>query len=250
MYLNAAPPPGQYVSNPYTVITTGNLFVVNQQQAPSPQCSLPAGFPANMYAGTPAPCWTGAFDQGDGAVFKNGAHDIQITGSKVLSTNQASIHIVSGGEFVRVIGTTLGYFDSEATWDCYRVEAAANPNLHIAGNDCAGANDPSPNPYASPYPLASVGYLPAIRNHRSVTGFIYGPTSGAPAVTNLGPYDCTYYISWTGATVTALSLQYAGQAARNILSSPLPPTIFVPVGATLASTVTAGSPSSIAFCLP
>jgi hypothetical protein len=67
--------------------------------------------PTNAFANTPAPCWTGSFDQGDGLVVKNGAHDVQATGAKIRSKHQASIHVLSGGDYLRVTGNALGAFD-------------------------------------------------------------------------------------------------------------------------------------------
>lgn len=55
-------------------------------------------------------------------------------------------------------------------------------------------------------------------------------------------------MSWSGATVSALTIQYAGLTSQNILAAPLPATIALPVGAALAATFT-GTPSALAFLL-
>ena len=192
MYEHTPPPPGTYVDVPYTVITTGKLFVVNQQAASSPTCALPPGYPTNSYTQNPAPCWTGYFDQGDGAVFKNDAHDIQISGSKLRSTGQAAVHLVSNGNFIRVFDNVLGAFDSGLTFDCLKVEAGANPNIHVDSNDCTGATHTAPLQYANPSTVA--GLYPVIRNNRGFPGV--ASTTGFGTVLNKGPFDCWYYISW------------------------------------------------------
>ena len=109
---------GVYTPQPFTIITTGNLSIVNQQAASSPTCALPTSiptgagvptpFPTNTWVNTPAPCWTGYFDQGDGAVFKNDAHDVQITAARFHSGGQASIHILNAGDYIHVVGNRGG----------------------------------------------------------------------------------------------------------------------------------------------
>jgi len=254
MYLQSPPPQGTYSAQPYIVITTGNLYVVNNQAATPTTCPLPTSYPAgatafpvNPYADSPAPCWTGAFDQGDAAVIKNAAHDIQFTATKMRSANQASIHIISGGDYLSATGNVLGSFDSSSTFDCLRVEAPANPNFHFASNDCTGAVDtPSPIIYPAPSPSASVGFLPVIRNNRGSAGFIYGIMALPSTLYNYGPFDCTYYVSLNGGTAS-LSLAYPGGSTTSLPTGTT--TVFLPVGASLTATTT-GSPMITGFCLP
>lgn len=192
MYLNSPLPQGFYTAQPYKVITSGNLRVVNQQLATT-LCTFPPSFSKNTFATTPAPCYTGWFDQGDALVVRNSAHDVQITGSKLRSRAQAAVHIMSSGDYLRAVGNVLGYFNGAATYDCVRVEAAANPNVHIAENDCTGAaNSPQPLYYPSPYPSPSVGYLPVLRNNRGLPFKPFGlvtttPPPGCPMSRTLGP---------------------------------------------------------------
>jgi len=106
---------------------------------------------------TPAPCWTGYFDQGDGVVFRNGAQDIQIANAQLQSNSQAALHILNSGKDVHVTGNVMGYANSVASYDCVNVDTTAIPNLQIVGNDCTGVTH-VPIVYASPYPLATPSF--------------------------------------------------------------------------------------------
>lgn len=112
------------------------------------------------------------------------------------------------------------------------------------------SRDTTPIVYVSPFPSSSPGYYPVLRNNRGSQGFIFGPTSGAPTVTNHGPFDCMYYVAWGGATIVALSLKYPGGTSVNLPISPPVTAIFVPVGASLTAGTAGGTPSYTGFCLP
>ena len=248
MYEHSPPPSGVYVDMPYKVQTTGTFTVVSQQTAPpAGKCTPPPQMQLAGFNTTPSPCWTGFFDQGDGAAFRNGAHDIQIAGAKLRSVGQASVDFTSAGDEVRIFGNVLGYFGGAATYNCVNVGSAANPNLHVESNDCTGAADTTaPIVYYTPYPAASAGYYPVIRNNRGTTGVIVGPTSG-PTFTNVGPFDCTYYFNWNGTTVSSLTLSYP-LASPTSLPTPPAVSIFMPVGASLAATFSGTVPTYTGFC--
>jgi hypothetical protein len=245
MYEHSPPPPGVYVDMPYSVITIGTVYVVNQQQAmPTPSCTVPAAFPTDV--GASVPCWNGYFDQGDGAVFKNDAQDVQIAGAKLRSQGQASVHFLSGaGSNVRIFGNVLGTFDSASTYNCVNVEQSANTNLHIESNDCTGSRATTPLAYYSPYPSPSPSFYPVVRNNRGTTGVNIPATSGL-TITNVGPYDCWYYFNWSGVSGT-VTLQYPGTSATS-LYAPFPLSIFIPVGAKL-NVMSVSYPTYTGFCL-
>ena len=228
MYEHTPPPPGVYVDMPYQVQTTGVFTILNQQHGVT--CTPPAAMQVDGENPTPSPCWTGYFDQGDAAVFKDQASDIQIAGARLRSRAQASIDFLSAGDSTRIFGNVLGLFDSQATYDCLRVWPAANPNFHVEANDCTGAQDSaSPIVYPSPNPTTSAGYYPVIRHNRGTTSVTH--TEVGAGITNKGPFDCIYYVSWTSGAL-GVTITYPGQPAKSVAATS-PVSVFLPVGASL-----------------
>jgi hypothetical protein len=95
MALSAAQPPGSYAASPYTVIINApGLSVVG---VPSVMCTVPP-------SGGSVPCYSGAFDNGDGVAFRNAAHDVDISNARVISPGE--LQSIFGRKAATIFGSS------------------------------------------------------------------------------------------------------------------------------------------------
>jgi hypothetical protein len=100
--MTTTPPPGSYAAQPYEVIINSSQIRPIGLPTASAYCLPPGG--TSSY-----PCWTGAFDVGDGAAIRNRAHDIDIVGAGVISQAGAGIHVwLNGGDQLHFLKNVLG----------------------------------------------------------------------------------------------------------------------------------------------
>jgi hypothetical protein len=142
----------------------------------------------------------------------------------------------------------LGWDESAAALIGFAAEANAGTNYYVVDNDFTRAS--TAVQLASPYPAPTASSFTVMRKNRGTAGLIYTLSSASPLTyANVGPFDCTIYLTYTTGGASGITLQTPGQAS----ASAVPPganQIFVPVGATL--TVTSSSPAiqATTFCVP
>jgi hypothetical protein len=237
---------------PYTVVTSGNIRPVN----PTATCSLPPV----LGMGTPGPCISGEIDIGDGIAFRNGAHDIAVTGARVQSNLGPSIRVwPGGGNSFHFLNNVLGENHGSTSYIGLQIDPATGPSPNptgydIEGNDLVGAT-PVPLPLPTPSFLPN-GQPPVMRNNRGTLGVIVGPkalsSTGSLILRNPGPFDCTYYFTFWGGSFSSSTIALPGSSSGATLPTAKPASIFLPVGAVFQATLSSGlgTATYFAFCQP
>jgi Pectate lyase superfamily protein len=273
-------PMGQTLNTamPYQVITTGHL-IVTQLASPYPLCT-PLPLQLGGKNASPAPCYQGAFDNGDSVSFRNSARGQRIVNMQLGSNNGAAIQCWDSPGICRqlyVASNSMGEgsHGGEGTYVGLVFPKPGSSNAPtdyaIIGNDFSGGTlnnnlfvNPPPPQYptlatAPPAPLAlnttapSLGQAPGIvignRGAFGSAASVFALAIPTPiSLTtnylyyNLSPYACTYYLSANGATVSNITLNGLTTLPNTTTQFRLSP------GQQIGFTFSAGPPTVVGQC--
>jgi hypothetical protein len=189
--------------------------------------------------------WRGGLTEpGDGINVRGTAHNVSIRAAQIISPNfGAGVHFARGSSFLAQ-SNNLGALFPWTSSIGFQIDAPVS-NYFVANNDVFSAGTPAVVVSPSPFPAASPfiirenrGYNPTIG--LGAPGF---PASGY-SYSNLGPLDCTFYVSWPhGGTATASGSNGFGSTLT------APTQIYLPVGTTITVSYSGTpTPSWVSFC--